>query len=123
MIDWIEHRRGLDRELLGWLRPESEGFVVIDLLGRERTAPLDWFAAEEFLEEIGMRYLAEKYELRLEDGRWQTVRIVEASPSRIRLLEDDGSAQAIGAPQVFHETPFPADPNVLRPHAQPTCGD
>lgn len=115
MEDWIEHRRGLDRELLGWMRPDGERFVVIDLLGRERTAPLDWFAAEEFLEELGLRYLADKYELRLADARWQTVRIVESSPARIRLLEDDGSAQAIGAPQVFHDIAFPADPSILRP--------
>ena len=97
------------------MRPECDGFVVIDLLGRERTAPLDWFTAEEFLDEIGMRYLADKYELRLEDARWQTVRIIEASPARIRLLGDDGSAQAIGAPQVFRDIAFPADPSILRP--------
>jgi hypothetical protein len=28
--DWIEHRRGLDGELLGWMRPADDGFVVID---------------------------------------------------------------------------------------------
>ena len=51
--DWIEHRRG-DRELLGWVRPDDDGFVVIDLLGRPRTAPLECLAAEEFLEDLGL---------------------------------------------------------------------
>jgi len=23
MEEWIEHRRGLDRELLGWIRPDG----------------------------------------------------------------------------------------------------
>lgn len=42
MNDWIEHRRG-DRELLGWMRSQGEGFVVIDLLGREISAEKeDW---------------------------------------------------------------------------------
>ena len=43
---WIPHRRE-DGELVGWIVPEGEGFVTIDLLGRSRSAePLDWVAAD-----------------------------------------------------------------------------
>ena len=45
-MEWIEHRRGMDGELLGWMRPADDGFVVIDLLGRELTGVVDWFEAE-----------------------------------------------------------------------------
>jgi len=77
--DWIEHRRG-DRELLGWMRPQGEGFVVIDLLGREISDELDWLDAEELLEQRGIGYLADRYELQLDGGHWLLVRIVEVSP-------------------------------------------
>ena len=62
--DWIEHKRG-DRELLGWIAPDGDGFVVFDLLGRSRTpAPVDWLDAEELLEELGIGYLADRYSRR-----------------------------------------------------------
>jgi hypothetical protein len=77
--DWIEHRRGLDGELLGWMRPADDGFVVIDLLGRERSGAVDWFEAEQVLESLGIGYLADPYELQLGDGRWLRVRLAEVS--------------------------------------------
>lgn len=117
MEDWIEHRRGLDRELLGWMRPEGDGFIVIDLLGRERTGVVDWFVAEEFLEQLGLGYLAEKYDLWV-DNAWLPVEVVEVSPTRIRLRRDYGAGQAVGSPQMFHEIDFPAEPEVLRTRAR-----
>jgi len=106
--DWIEHRRGIDGELLGWMEPAGDGFVVIDLLGRPRTGPLDWLAAEEALDALGIGYLGEPHELRLETGEWIRVRILEASPRGIRLKKDDWGAQAVGAPQEFFAVAFPA---------------
>ncbi len=112
MSDWIEHRRG-DRELVGWLRPEGEGFVAIDLLGREISAELDWLEGEELLEERGIGYLADRYELQLDDGRWLLVRIVEVSPERIRLKKEDwGDTNATA---VYYEVGFPM-PATLRVH-------
>jgi hypothetical protein len=51
--DWIEHRRGLDGERLGWMKPVGDGFVVIDLLGREQIGVVDWCDAEETLDGLG----------------------------------------------------------------------
>jgi hypothetical protein len=110
--DWIEHRRGDDRELLGWMKPVSDGYVAIDLLGREITAAVEWLDAEETLDELGLGYLADKYELQLEDGNWLRVRIAEVSTREIRVKKDDWGDMT--APQLFYALPFPA-PDTLRP--------
>lgn len=48
------------------MRPEGDGFVVIDLLGRSMTDAVDWLSAEETLEATGLGYLAEPFELLLD---------------------------------------------------------
>ena len=111
--EWIEHRRGTDGELLGWITPVDEGFVVIDLLGRPRTGVVDWLSAEEALEELGLSYLAELYELRLESGGWLRVRIAEVTPTTIRVKKDDWGA--VGAPQIYYTLAFPVAVDALRP--------
>ncbi|BDZ65506.1 hypothetical protein [Agromyces mangrovi Wang et al. 2018] len=108
--EWIEHRRG-DGELVGWMLPEDDGFVVIDLLGRRVTDVVDWGTAEETLDEAGLRYLAEPYLLDRGDDEPLRVRIVEASRDRILVTEDFGGA--IGGPVSRIELPFPA-PETLR---------
>ncbi len=108
--DWIEHRRS-DGELVGWMRPESELFVVIDLLGRPISEPMDWLSAESLLESTGIGYLAEPFELRDGDA-WIRVRLIEVSPEGIRVKNEDGGA--IDAPFVEHRVPFPM-PDDLRP--------
>lgn len=85
---WIEHRRG-DRERLGWMMPAGEGFVVFDLLGRRISDELDWLDAEELLDSLGMGYLADPYELKLEGGQWLRVRLVEVSTDGIRAKRED----------------------------------
>lgn len=87
-MDWIEHRRG-DGELVGWMRPSGEGFVVVDLLGRDISGELDWLAAEELLDATGIGYLADPFELRLDDGSWMRVRITEVSGETVRVKRDD----------------------------------
>jgi hypothetical protein len=108
---WIEHKRP-DGEGIGWMRPEGEGFVPVDLLGRDLSPATDWLSAEHVLDEKGIGYLADSYELRLDDGTWQRVRVVEASPTLIRLKKEDFGA--IGGPRVDYTVPFPA-PDTLRP--------
>lgn len=110
--EWIEHRRGLDRELLGWMQPRNDGFVVIDRLGRERTAVVDWHTAEETLDELGIGYLADPYELQLEGGEWLRVRIIEVSSIGITVKKDDWGD--LNAPQLFYSVRFPM-PRTLRP--------
>jgi hypothetical protein len=117
--DWIEHRRA-DGEIVGWIVPDGEGFRAFDLLGRERTqpdaAPVDWLAAEEVLEELGIGYLAERWRLRQADGTERAVRIAEASVRGITVVADDyGAASAVGArPERFH-LPFPVSGELV-PH-------
>ncbi|MET0783533.1 MAG: hypothetical protein ABWY53_04335 [Leifsonia flava] len=108
--DWIEHRRG-DRELLGWMRPDGDGFVVIDLLGRVVTDAVDWVTAEETLESTGLGYLAEPFELLLEDdddgddAHWLRVRIVEVSTEHVLVKKEDWGD--VTATAVYYRAPFP----------------
>ncbi|TFB73757.1 hypothetical protein E3O06_07985 [Cryobacterium glaciale] len=104
--DWIEHRRGSDGELLGWLRASGDGFLVIDLLGRARTDALDGLTAEEALDALGIGYLADPFELRLDTGEWLRVRITEVSTERILVKKDDWGA--IDIPQLTFTLTFPA---------------
>ena len=94
------------------MRPEREGFVVIDLLGRTVSPELDWFAAEELLDSLGIGYLADPYELLLDDGTWLRVRILEVSTDGIRVKRDDWGA--IDVPLLEYSLPFPI-PDELRP--------
>ena len=88
---------------------DGEGFRVFDLLGRERTdAPIDWLAAEELLEALGMGYLADRWTLRLADGSERPVRIAEASARGVTLVADEyGAASAVGADPERFRLPFP----------------
>jgi hypothetical protein len=134
---WIEHRRG-DGELVGWMRPEGEGFVAVDLLGRDRSAAVEWLAAEELLDELGIGYLADAYLLRRSGGVGAgdgsggggdlaagdptdevggesydvRVRIVEVSTARIVVKRDDFGDITASLEQF--ELPWPM-PDSLRP--------
>jgi hypothetical protein len=62
--NWVEHRRGPDGELPGWMNPVGDGFVAIDLLGREKTGIVEWLVAEKTIGDLGIGYLADPFELR-----------------------------------------------------------
>ncbi len=111
--DWIEHRRSDDGERVGWMKPLDDGFIAIDLLGRPRTGVVDWITAEETLDELGLGYLADPHELRLEDGSWLRVRIAEVSPSAIRVKKEDWGD--MNATQVSYPVAFPVAEDQLRP--------
>lgn len=106
--NWIEHRRG-DRELVGWIVPEGDDFLAYDILGRLVTPePVDWLAAEERLDELGIGYLAHRYLLTLPDGTERPVRITEVNTQRIVVLADEfGAASAVGSNADRYELPFP----------------
>jgi hypothetical protein len=112
--DWIEHRRG-DREVLGWIVPDGDGFRVRDLLGRERTTqPVEWLEAEELLEELGIGYLADRWILQLPDGTRRPVRIAESSPEGVTVVADEyGAASAVGANPERFRLPFPVDGDLV----------
>jgi hypothetical protein len=111
--DWIAHRRG-DGELVGWMRPQADGFVVVDLLGRELTGTVDWLTAEETLDATGIGYLADPFEL-LVEGRWIRVRLTEVSADGFRLKSEDWGA--IDAPSREYALAFPVGDR-LRAHGQ-----
>lgn len=108
----FEHRRREDGELLGWIEERGDGFVAIDRFGRELTGVADWFEAESALEQLGLSYLAERYEYIGEDGRLLAVRIAEVREESVVVKEEDGGA--IGAPQIFYTLPIPVDLTRLR---------
>jgi hypothetical protein len=107
--EWIEHRRGEDREPVGWIVPEGEGFRPVDVLGRRVTpAPVEWLEAEEILDALGIGFLADRYFLRLPDGTERPVRITEASSAGITVVADEwGSASVVGADSDRFRLPFP----------------
>jgi len=109
--DWIEHVRPGDRERLGWIRPVGDGFVALDLMGREVTGVVDWLAAEEALEERGLGWLADLWQLDRPDGLRERVRIVEVTPDRVVVKVDDFGD--VGADTATYVLPFPA-PDELR---------
>jgi len=86
--------------------------VPVGRLGQDLCEPIDWLSAEQALDEAGIGFLAGPFELRLEDGSWQQVRVVDVSPALIRVKKEDFGA--IGGPRVEYTLPFPA-PGRLRP--------
>jgi hypothetical protein len=115
--DWTPHRRD-DGELLGWIRPEGEAWVAIDLLGHEATEAIEWLDAEDALESVGLAWLAEVWMLERDEGAVR-VRIAEIRPpdapgraGRIVVHTDDFGA--IDVPFTRIELPWPA-PVTLRP--------
>lgn len=95
------------------MKPVDEGFVAIDLLGRRKTDVVDWMHAEETLDELGLGYLADPHELRLDGGGWLRVRIAEVSPVAIRVKKDDWGD--MNAPQIYYTVSFPVTEDQLRP--------
>lgn len=118
---WIPHRRE-DGELIGWIdmAVAEPKLVPIDRLGRAMDPVEDWFEAEETLDSIGLRFLAERYSYRGGGGSHDdddeaahavTVRISHVYDDRIVLttaLTD--AVEDVGREIVV---PFPA-PDGLR---------
>lgn len=77
--DWTPHRRD-DGELLGWIHPDGDDWVAVDVLGRPVSAPIEWLDAEAALEDHGIAWLADPWMLEGEDERALRVRILEVTP-------------------------------------------
>ncbi|WP_366518573.1 hypothetical protein [Herbiconiux sp.] len=112
--------------------------MAVDLLGRDRSAAVEWLAAEELLDELGIGYLADAYLLRRGGGAGVgegsgaaddlaagdptdevgggvydvRVRIVEVSTARIVVKRDDFGDITASLEQF--ELPWPM-PDSLRP--------
>ena len=77
--DWTPHRRD-DGELLGWIHPQGDDWVAVDVLGRTVSEPAEWLDAEEALEAHGIAWLADPWMLEGEADRALRVRILEVTP-------------------------------------------
>lgn len=108
--EWIEHYRD-DKVLLGWIVPEGENFATVDLLGR-RSEPVDWFSAEQRLEEIGLSYLSDRFVFHKSPHQWISVRLLEVSPRGITIQEglfDDPKGESLPT----HELPWPVTGDLM----------
>lgn len=109
---WLEHRRPGDREVLGYLRPDGDGVVAVDRLGRDVTGVVDWVEAEAALDAHGLGWLADLWQLTEADGTRVRVRLVEVGPDRVVVVADDFGA--VDAQVRTFVLPFPA-PAALQP--------
>lgn len=109
--DWIPYRRD-DGELLGWIRPAGADWVAVSLLGRDVSGPVDWLAAEEVLEELGLRWLADVWTLERPGGELLRVRITDLRPGRVVVQTDDFGAIDAVVERIELAWPVPAE---LRP--------
>lgn len=109
---WIAHRRD-DGETLGWIRAHGDGWIAADLLGHDVTDATEWLDAEAALEDRGIGWLADPWELDVEGVDHPVpVRMVEVTPERVIVKTEDWGA--IDAPLTYHELTWPA-PAALRP--------
>lgn len=69
--------------------------------------------AEEPLDELGLSYLAEPYELRLDGSGWLRARMAEVSTPGIRVKKDNWGDT--NAPQIYYTLSFPVTEDRLRP--------
>jgi hypothetical protein len=115
--DWTPHRRD-DGELVGWIRPEGDGWVAVDLLGHDASGAVDWLDAEEALESRGLSWLADVWMLEREAADPFSVKLVEVTPGRIgeagRIVVQTDDFGAIDVPVERFELPWPS-PARLRP--------
>lgn len=115
--DWTPHRRD-DGELIGWIRPEGEHWVAMDLFGRPSSGAVEWLEAEEVLEQRGLSWLAEVWMLEREDGEPLRVRIAEVTPGGVgeqgQVVVHTDDFGAIDVPYERIALPWPA-PATLRP--------
>lgn len=111
--DWTPHRRG-DGELVGWIRPEGELWVPVDLLGREVGPASEWLDAEEALDERGLGWLAGVWLLERGEGTPIRVRIAEVSTDGVAV--DTDTFGAIDAPYERVRLPWPAPATLRPPH-------
>ncbi|MFB8005812.1 hypothetical protein [Nocardia sp. NPDC056000] len=108
---WIPHRRE-DGEVIGWIDLESHApeLIPIDRLGRSLTAVSNWVAAEEALEEHGLRFLMNRF-----DYRGHTVRIRHLYDDRI--IVTTAITDAIGDVGEEFVLPFPAGSELTEIHS------
>ena len=84
--DWKPHRRAADGELVGYTVRDAAGVTPLDLVGHPLATPVERAAAIAVLEVRGLASLAESWWL-TDGDREVEVRILEAYPDRVRVVE------------------------------------
>lgn len=92
MENWIEHRREDDGELVGFLAPNGDRFIAMTVFGTPLAQPSDRADAEDVLDTRGLGYLAERWQLQVDDQTQILVEINEASPERVVVHNVDFSS-------------------------------
>lgn len=101
--DWMPHRRA-DGEVVGYVRMVGDAFQPMDLFGRPISDAGDWLSAEETLDAQTISWIDQPWLLEV-DGSQVRVRVVELTPTRIRVkLDDFGDVTASAR---FWEVPVP----------------
>jgi len=122
--DWVPHRRD-DGELLGWIRPEGDDWIAVDVLGREAYNGVDWLEAEAALQAVGLSWLADIWMLERSAEEPLRVKLVEVTPGGVgeagRVVVQTDDFGAIDAPVERYELPWPA-PAALRPRREGEIG-
>lgn len=109
--EWIPHRRE-DGELIGWIRPAGADWVAVSLLGRDVSGAVGLLEAEEVLDDLGLRWLADVWTLERPGLDPLRVRIADVRPGRVVVHTDDfGAVDAVVERFVLD---WPAPP-ALRP--------
>jgi hypothetical protein len=111
--DWTPHRRD-DGELLGWIHPEGDDWVAVDVLGRPASDPTEWLEAEDALEQHGIAWLADPWMLEGEGERPLRVRVLEVTPDHdgvpgriVVKIDDFGDMTRPAAAQFVLAWPLP----------------
>jgi len=88
--NWTEHRRGEDRELLGYLAPEDDAaHRPMTVFGNPLAATVTREHAEHTLDATRLSYLAGRWLLRRQGHDPITVQIVEATPDSVTVANVD----------------------------------
>ncbi len=99
---WTAHHREEDGEVLGYLRPEGDGFVPVNPFGHPVGRAAPEHDARAVLDDVGLASLAELWYMTL-PGRAEpvTVRIVEVTPERMRVANADYGFEEADIGHVF----------------------
>ena len=101
---WVPYRRPSDSELVGYTVRDAGGTVPLSLLGHPLAGPGEPAAAIAVLEARGLACLSESWWLRAGDDEVE-VRILEAFPDRVRVVEAPYGFYGPDSPRHTLETP------------------
>jgi hypothetical protein len=104
---WRPYRRSSDEELVGYLVPQGDALLPVNLFGYPVGEAGGADEAEALLESAGLGALAEPWWLELEDGGSIRVRIREVSADRLVVMPDDFGVGGPVAGSIVLDVPEP----------------